>query len=960
MNKKTFNLVLIFALLLTSNLLAQSSGKITGTVVDSETGETLIGVNVVIDGTIKGTATDIDGRYTIRNVEAGTYTVVVSYLSFSTQRITGVVVEEGETVTLDIALQPESELLDEIVVTADVVLNNEAGLLRQRQKSIAFSDAISAESISKSGSGDAAGALKKVVGASVVGGKYVYVRGLGDRYSTAHLNGSELPSADPDKNAFQLDLIPSNVIENIVTIKTFTPDKPGNFSGGLVDVTTKDFPESLLFNISTSVGFNTETTFKDGLGSTRSSSELIALSGDERELPTTVEDNLGSIPQRADSFLKFRDDHVAASDTLNRVSNAFNNEMTPRSITIPLNTGLSMSLGNEFQLLNRDFGFILGFSHNRSFSSYESGSDGIYQLIGNLNDDTELTALNDLSDFRTQENVDLGGLASLSFKPNPNNKVSLTWVRTQSGTNEGRALSGYREEIFQGGFDDYNSTVISYTERKLSSFQASGKHVAPSLSNLTFEWSGTFSENELDQPDVRFFEYGVRTADTTYSISTGAYSRPQRFFRNMDESNTNLIADLSLPIRYGQGNTLTLKAGGAYLEGSRTFRERRFAYGQDQADINDFDGNFDDFFSYTGIDEERTEANNVFIYYGNYIFDRTNETNNYDGSKEIKAGYLMTEIPFGKFRFIGGARYETTLLSAESQNIEREDSLRIGKIDREDILPSASLIFSINEQQNFRVAYSNTLARPSYREIAPFSGFDAYGGSSTVGNPELDRTLITNYDARWEYFLGVGELVAISGFYKNLEKPIERVFDTQRVRTRTWQNVEEATVYGVEFEVRKNLGFITPKFEFLSLATNVTFVHSEVNVPDDELFTARLSDPDFDDTRPLYGQSPYIFNMDLSYLNPEIDLTVDLNTNVFGDRLSDVTLGANPDVFERGYVTTDLIISKGFANNFSAKLSLKNLLDPEIKSTSELNGEEYVYQSFNRGRSISLSISYKL
>ena len=958
MNKLKKVSALLFALFISTNLIAQNSGKIVGTVVDATTGETLIGVSVIIDGTVKGDATDIDGNYTIRNVEPGTYTLIVSYISFTTQSITGVEVGAGETITLDISLQPETEFLEEIVVTADVVLNNEAGLLRQRQKSISFSDAISSESISKTGSGDAAGALKKVVGASVVGGKYVYVRGLGDRYSTAHLNGSELPSADPDKNAFQLDLIPSNVIDNIVTVKTFTPDKPGNFSGGLVDVSTKDFPEQMLFNISTSVGFNTRTTFTDGLGSERSNTDIFGFNSKTRDLPDYIGQVKDHIPQRADAFLAFDNEHIQRADTLDKASKAFNSEMTPRSISIPFNTGLSVSLGNEFLAMGKEFGYILGFSHNRSFSSYTNGKNGIYQLIGNLDENTTLNALNNLSDTKTEENIDLGGLASLSFKPNSNHKVSLTWVRTQSGTNQARILHGYREEIAQGGFDDYNSDVLSYTQRKLSSLQLGGKHVATGLNNLALEWKGSLSVNELDQPDVRFFEYGVRTIDSTYSISTGAYSRPQRFFRELDEENMNFSADLSFPIVMKGGADILLKTGGYYLEGSRTFRENRYAYGQDAASLNDFKDDFTGFFSYSGIDESLSNA--TFIKYGNYIFDRTNITNSYDGTKKITAGYFMTEIPISAFKFIGGIRLENTYLKAESINMDLPDSTRLGEIDRSDILPAASIIYSISENTNFRVAYSNTIARPNYREIAPFSGFDAYGGSINIGNTNLDRTLITNYDARWEYFMAPGELIAVSGFYKLLDNPIERVFDTQRVRTRTWQNVDEAIVYGIEFEVRKNLGFIAPALQTLSLATNLTIVQSEVNVPEDELYAARLSDPNFSDTRPLYGQSPFIVNVDLSYLNTKYDVTIDLNSNLFGDRLSDVTLGANPDVYERGYLTTDLIINKNFKSKFSAKLSIKNIFDPEIKESSELNGEEYLFQSFQRGRSISLSVSYKL
>ncbi len=235
-----------FALSISFQLKAQDTGTLSGTVVDAESGETLIGVNIVIEGTTIGTSTDLDGRYSIRDIEAGTYTIIASYVSFQRQTITGVEINAGEVTTLDLTLQPETEELEDVVVTAGAILNNEAGLLRQRQKSIAFSDAISAESISRSGAGDAASAMSKVTGATVVGGKYVHVRGLGGRYSSTHMNGIELPSSDPNKKSFQMDLIPSNLLDNIVTLKTFTPDKPGNFSGGIVDIGTKSFPEEMM------------------------------------------------------------------------------------------------------------------------------------------------------------------------------------------------------------------------------------------------------------------------------------------------------------------------------------------------------------------------------------------------------------------------------------------------------------------------------------------------------------------------------------------------------------------------------------------------------------------------------------------------------------------------------------------------------------------------------------------
>lgn len=332
--KHIFFVTLVLASLIGQSAQAQNTtGSISGTVVDSESGETLIGVNVVLEGTLKGTATDIDGKYTLKAVEPGTYTLVISYISFTTQRITGVEINAGESVQMDIILNPETEFLDEIVVTAEVVLDNEAGLLKQRQKSISFSDAISAESIARSGAGDAAGAMKKVVGASVIGGKYVYVRGLGDRYSSSHLNGVELPSADPDKKSFQFDIFPSSLLENIITIKTFTPDKPGNFSGGLVDVYTKDFPEKRTFSASFSGGYNTLASGQDGYLSTAGSTDYLAKDDGTRAVPQPILDYLSDpefeLPSSNSARFYTEDAYL-----LDDFSSHFNNELADRKSVV--------------------------------------------------------------------------------------------------------------------------------------------------------------------------------------------------------------------------------------------------------------------------------------------------------------------------------------------------------------------------------------------------------------------------------------------------------------------------------------------------------------------------------------------------------------------------------------------------------------------------------------------------
>ena len=347
MKFKLLTIIVLYLLIPINQIYSQStSGSLRGLVVDSETGETLIGVNVVLEGTLKGTATDIDGKYILRAIEPGTYTLIVSYISFTTQRITGVEIKAGESVQLDIILNPETEFLDEILITAEVVLDNEAGLLKQRQKSISFSDAISAESISRSGAGDAAGVLTKVVGASVVGGKYVYVRGLGERYSSTHMNGIELPTADPDKKAFQLDLIPSSLIENVVTLKTFTPDKPGNFSGGLVDVTTKDFPEEQTFEFSVSTAYNSQNAFQDGLLGEQSGTDWLGYDDGQRKVPEYLQ-NLSDSDTELPGLSSGDNIGSEESRILNKASRAFNNEMIPVNTKLPMDYGFGLSFGDQ-------------------------------------------------------------------------------------------------------------------------------------------------------------------------------------------------------------------------------------------------------------------------------------------------------------------------------------------------------------------------------------------------------------------------------------------------------------------------------------------------------------------------------------------------------------------------------------------------------------------------------------
>jgi TonB-dependent receptor len=324
----------------------------------------------------------------------------------------------------------------------------------------------------------------------------------------------------------------------------------------------------------------------------------------------------------------------------------------------------------------------------------------------------------------------------------------------------------------------------------------------------------------------------------------------------------------------------------------------------------------------------------------------------------------MIDLPItNQLRFIGGARLETTLMN--SRTLDSKDET--GKLDNTDILPSVNVIYAVNENMNLRAAYTNTLARPTFRELAPYLSFEFVGDFLYVGNPNLKRTLIENYDLRWEWFMNPGEIVALSGFYKDFENPIESYIDptfSDDNTLRSVKNVDQALVYGIEFELRKGLGFLSNSLNNFKLGSNFSLVESSVDVPQEEIDEKIFNgDPNPDKTRPFAGQSPYIFNINLTYDNYESGTSAGVYYTLFGDRLYITGRHATPDVYERGYGALDVKVSQSILNNFEISLSGKNLLDPEQIFSYRLdNGivdKEFNYSAYNMGRTFSISLSYK-
>ncbi len=933
-----------------------SMGRISGTVVDAETGDPLIGATVVVVGLELGAMADLEGTYLIRNVPAGLHAVQVSMIGYAAKRITEIQVEPGQVSRIDITVEQELIVADVVEVTARSLENTEASLLKQRQNALSISDAISAEDISRGAQGDVAAAMTRVTGASVVDGKYVYIRGLGERYSTAQLNGTSLPNADPNSKSVQMDIFAANLLDNITTEKTFTPDKPGNFTGGSVNVKTKSLPESFTMSFSSSTKYNTQSSFKDMLSYEGGEYDFLGFDDGTRDIPLPLRNPDVEIPSITSAL---RDPEAA--QLLDLYSSSFTDKsMTPTTIEGGLGQSYAFSIGNQTEIADRPFGMLGSVSYNRNVSAYDNGASGIWKRVSR-----EAEGLNRerfATDMSGSEEVLWGGLVNATYQPSITHEIGVNVLYNRSGEKLSRFQTGAWPSSLPGENVRYETRVLSFIEREMRSLQFRGKHVMPSVSNMEIEWTGAFIRSNQDEPDLRYFTNEFQTVDAagegapdidSYTIALSNYAAPTRYFRNLEESNRDFKLDVTLPFTPWSGLTARMKFGGAYLDKDHTFRERRFSFRQDALQYRNDPVVF---FSTarTGILPDEYQDTPGFTRFGNFVSEDSDLRNNYDGDQEIRAGYVMLDLPLTRrFKVTGGARYESTLLDVASH----ETSLTPGRLDEKDWLPSINTVYQVVENMNVRGAYSRTLARPSFRELAPFASFLFVGDYIFVGNSDLKRTLIDNYDFRWEWFNRPGEIYALSYFYKKFENPIERVIVTTNGEIQ-FQNVDRALVSGLELEFRKQLDQLHPSLGNFQLGGNLSLISSQVDIAPSELAIIRALDPGAAETRKLQGQSPYVVNIDAMYDNTDTGTLLSVHYNVFGERLSEVSTGGTPNAFEQPAGMLDITGSQRLWNRVTLKFSAKNLLDPDIKKVHPFNNEEYIRSLYKRGRTFSLGFSY--
>lgn len=937
---------IILFLTLIANMAIAGTGNIRGTVTDKATGETVIGAYVLVVGNESiGTSTDLDGKYSLK-VEAGTYSLKFSSIGYADLIISDILVKEGQVAEINASLSDAVQEVQEIVVTAKRNQKSEVALMSIQKKSANVIDGISSESFSKSGDATAAAAIKRVPGVSIEGGKYVYVRGLGDRYTKTILNGMTIPGLDPDKNTVQMDLFPSNLIDKIVVYKTFTPDLPGDFTGGMVDVSTKDFPTRKTLEASLGYSYTTGMNFnKNFIGYQKGNMDWLGFAGKGRSLKFNPNSN---IPDES-----LNDPNLAT------LSNSFSKELgVKKNASSFLNQNYSLSYGNQFEKKGMTYGFNIAGNYSNNYTFYQDVYQGLF-----FKDENK--AINEL-DKRAETTGALGinevlwsGLAGAAMKFK-NHKLSATFVHSQNGV-------GKAADYISQDFDETNATLykdaIEYSQKSVTNILFAGKHsIKDNKWEIDWKISPTFSK--ILEPDVRSTRLSYDKDTEVFSLQLGDGAGIDRYFRTLNEYNIATNLDFTMDYKQWSGKASKFKFGVSNTYKSRDYQILLYQFNKTNS-FNDFSEDPNTILQ----DQNMWTAENTS---GMYVSGNRDLNNEYQSVYNGASAYAMTELPLTEsLKTIFGLRVENAIINYKGYyNNAAIDSMVHNKFA---FLPSVNLIYKLNEDMNLRGSYTRTVARPSFKEKSNAHIDDPISQTVFIGNLKLQETNIDNADLRWEYFFNRGEVVSVSAFYKNFTNPIEMVPFELSPNNIQPKNIKNAMVYGAELEVKKNFAFINEKLEGLSVGANFTYILSRVNTKDIEVDADGTTEYDLRQAnarngetvktfRPMQGQAPYLVNAFINYSNDSIGLEANLSYNVQGKRLAIVGSGIVPDVYEDPFHSLNFKISYAFGKTDNMKLSFsaQNLLGDSFKQFYEsYEAKNQIYRSYTNGRSFSLGFNYK-
>jgi TonB-dependent receptor len=930
------------------------NGLIRGQVIEGETGEPLFMANVTLKGTLNGVTTDFDGNFEI-SAEPGTYTVEFSFIGLNTITVTDVKVMADEVFVVPAVKLESSNLeLGEVTITVDAVRNTETALITVKKKSVSLMDGVSAAKLKKTGDSDAGDAAKRVTGVSVEGGKYVYVRGLGDRYTKTMLNGVDVPGLDPDRNSIQIDIFPTSLLENMMITKSSLAELPADYTGGLVNIETKEFPVKKIFSVSASVNYNPSMHFNsDYRNYEGGSTDFLGFDDGTRAVPDEV--------RTGDQFLR---PGLSSPEKVSAFNRSFSKDLGADEATSPLDFGLGITSGNQYTLSNGNkLGYIFSATYKNETKFYENAINGEY-VIDPSDTVYELVQATSQVGTQSEKNILLGGLAGIAYKTDAA-KYKMTLMHLQNGLS---TTSQQRVSSEDGviGQSDYNAIadILTYSQRGLTNLLIAGEHYWDE-GDWKIEWTASPTLSNIVEPDLRRTAFTLRPGQFTFAPGEGG--NPQRSWRYLDEINT--VAKIDFTREFEQfDRPAKFKFGASHVYKNRDYEILSVDL-QSVGTQPSYSGDPDDVL----VDENLFSEGELFYSITSGV-PNPNEFNSYSSNL---GAYVSGEFsPSMRLKTIVGLRMEQFVQFHTGRSIAPPNDLEDEKIlDAIDLFPSANLIYALTEDQNLRFSYSRSIARPSFKELSFAQIIDPvtnriFNGGLFVYNGRWDgnltETRINNLDVRWELFMERGELFSVSAFWKSFDDPIElvRVQDVSATSEFQPRNVGDGQLFGVELEARKSLGFISPALNKFSANFNYTWVRSRISmtlVEFDQRVAFEKEGETIEDERAMAGQAPYVINGGVSYDDLERNFNAGLYYNVKGKTLAIVGSGIFPDVFTEPFHSLNFTANKSFGKDGKTTVNFKvsNLLN----DVTELfyNGYEadpQLFSSLAPGTAFSFGVSY--
>ncbi|MCS6905765.1 MAG: TonB-dependent receptor [Bacteroidia bacterium] len=913
-----FLLLIFFSIFCWSQKLIAQNAILYGVVLDSLSQEPLIGATVQIEGK-EGKVTDIEGKFQF-SLLPGNYTIEVRYIGYQTLLLQNIFLESGKTQQLSILMRPQSIGLEEVVVIANIEKFTVSALLTMQKNSPNIEDGISLETISKTPDRNVSQAIKRVSGVSIQEGRFAIIRGLADRYNNALLNNLLLPSSEADRKVFAFDIFPTALLDNLVVLKTATPNLPGEFAGGIIQIQTRSVPDTPFLEFSLGTSFNTITTFQKHNSYIGGKWDFIGLDDGIRALPP-------SIPTTAELIKAERSQRIEWAKQIPNHWKMIEGNFTYPGLSFQLTAGKRYALdrGRKYSL-----GLLGAFTYSLQYNLRPTQR-------ADFDTDGKINNYNDVQFF---QNTLTGGLLNLTLDLTAQHRITWQNLFTIRGQDQTIARSG---AVVKGTGSLRKSNAFIFQSTPMYSMQLSSEH-APKLIPFKFHWEAGITHIAVNIPNYRNLLY-VKAPDAPDTIPYRA-----EVSTNVDLDQGGMFYSHAQEVQYSVSCALhypfimanlpqNIQLGIGYQNKQRSFSARILGFVIARTSTFDYNLLF--------LPPSSIFATENFSDKGFALRENTNLQDKYDASGKLQSYYFMnTNAITSKLKAIWGLRLE--IFRQKLNSFDKTDAPVIIDTTYYDYLPSLSFIYSASSKANFRLGVSQTVSRPEFRELAPFAFYDFTTNFVVLGNPALYRTRIWNFDVRFEYYPTVSEIFSFSLFYKRFENPIEQViqFGTGAGSTNiTFSNIKAgADNRGIEVEARKNFGFLASwlgwkKAEYLVTSFNCALIYSTIDVAE--------VPGTIPGVRPLQGQSAYIFNASLQYTFPNVGLSLATFLNQVGRRIAQVGTQEYPHVWENPRLLWDFQIGKKIHKHWEVKLTCSDLLAQDLLFYQDMDNFQSIREPYH-------------